>query len=103
MFKIIEYLCYLLSNFASLHTDTRFSIGTLLETFIAETMVTPFQVNATSMLTETRVNGAFVDILTLVHRSYLLVPGRTDAHESADQILALKPAVVRWRDAFVHV
>lgn len=55
------------------------------------------------MLTETRVNGAFVDILTLVHRSDLLKSGRADAHESTDQILALEPAVVRWRDTLVHV
>lgn len=101
----MRHLCYfyVIFNFASLHTDTRFSIQTLLETVVAEALVTAFQVHATSMLAETGVNGAFVDILALVYRSYLLVTRRTDAHESADQILALESAVVRRCDAFVDV
>lgn len=85
------------------HTDTRLSVRALLETFVTEALVTPFQVDATTVLAETRVDGALVDILTLVHHSYLLITRRTDAHEGADQILALKPTIVRRRRTFVDV
>jgi len=75
----------------------------LFETVVAEALVAPFQVNAMAMLTETGVNGALVDVLTLIRHPYLLVARRTDAHESADQILALESTVVCWRRAFVDV
>lgn len=83
--------------------DTRFSVLALHETLVAEALVAPFQVHATAMLAEAGVDGALVDVLTLVRHPYLLVARWTDAHESADQILALEPTVVRRRRAFVNV
>jgi len=55
------------------------------------------------MLTETRVDRAFVDVLAFVCRSYLLITRWTDAHECPDQVLALESAIVRRRRAFVDV
>lgn len=55
------------------------------------------------MLTETGIDGAFIDVLALVRHSYLLVTGRTDAYEGADEIFALESAIVRRRRAFVDV
>lgn len=75
----------------------------MLETVVAEALVTPFHVDATTVLAEAGVNGALVDILALVCHPYLLVARRADAHEGADQILALEFTVVRRRRAFVDV
>lgn len=55
------------------------------------------------MLTKTGVDGALVDVLALVHHSYLLITGRTDAYEGADEIFALESAIVRRRRAFVDI
>lgn len=89
--------------FFAFHTDTRLSVRALLETVVAEALVTPFQVNATAVLAEAGVNGALVDVLALVCHPYLLVAWRTNAYEGADQILALESAIVRRRCAFVDV
>lgn len=87
----------------TIRTDTRLSVRALLETVVAETLVAPLQIDASTVLAEAGVDGALVDVLTLVGRTDLLIPGRADAHESTDQILALESAVVRRRDAFVDV
>lgn len=100
------YYIFIISNiisFFTLHTDTRLSVRALLETVVAETLVAPFQVNATAVLTEAGVNSALVDILALVRHPYLLVTRWTDAHKGADQILALEPTVVRRCRAFINI
>lgn len=85
------------------HTDARFSVRALLETVIASAFVASFQINAAAVLAKTRINRTLVDILALVHRSYFLISRWTDAHEGADQILALESAIVRRRRALVDV
>jgi rRNA processing protein Gar1 len=56
----------------------------LFETVIAAAFVTSCQINAMAVLAKTRINGALVDILALVRRSYFLISRWTDAHEGAD-------------------
>jgi len=57
----------------------------------------------TSAGADVGVGGAFVDVLALVCHPNLAVPLRADAHERADDVLAVVAAVVGFGLALVQV
>lgn len=84
-------------------TYARLPIGARLETVVAPTLVTALQIHAATIPTESRINSTLIDVLTLIYHPDLLVPGRADAHEGPNEVLALVLAVIRWRSTFIHI
>lgn len=75
-------------------TYARFSIFAWLEAIETSTTVTPLQVDAMALTTKAGIQSAFVDILAVTSGPDLLITRGTNAHERADQVLALELAGV---------
>lgn len=93
----------LLEAVAQPHVQARLAVGTAPVALEAVAAVGALEVHAVAVAAQARLGRALVHVAAVLRGADLRVAFRTDAHEGADQVLALVLAVVGGRGALVDI